>query len=115
MKLAIIADYLHAISQLLLHELHRPDNHTANIYLATEDPNALRDFVAAAPPGWTIYFDRTLCNNQFDPSCWDGFRKSRDVAVSIIARPRISTVFESSRNFLPMPPRGQPASFPQAL
>jgi len=69
MKLAIIADYLNAISQLLLHELHRPDNHTANIYLATEDPNALRDFVAAAPPGWTIYFDRTVQElNKFRPA-----------------------------------------------
>lgn len=69
MKLAIIDEYLHAISKMLIDELGRPDNTTANIYLATEDPLAVRDFMAAAPPGWKIYIDRTVEElNPFRPS-----------------------------------------------
>jgi hypothetical protein len=69
MKLAIIDEYLQAISRLLVNELGRRDNSTANIYLATEDPYAVRDFMAVAPPGWKIYLDRSVVElNPFRPA-----------------------------------------------
>ena len=52
-------EYVAAVSQLLFAS-GRPDNTTANVYLATEDPRAVEAFRNAAPSGWTIYVDRTI-------------------------------------------------------
>ena len=41
---------------------------TANIYLATEDPKAYQEFMAAKPHGWNVYADITLLEiNAFRP------------------------------------------------
>jgi hypothetical protein len=52
-------EYVDAVSQLLLAS-GRDNNQTANIYLATEDPRAVKAFTNAAPSGWNIYIDRTI-------------------------------------------------------
>ena len=61
MDLAPVSEYVEAVSRILV-DRDGPDshNHTANIYLATEDPKAAAEFLAAVPPGWTVYTDRTV-------------------------------------------------------
>mmetsp|Transcript_22490 Transcript_22490/g.37206 ORF Transcript_22490/g.37206 Transcript_22490/m.37206 type:complete len:424 (-) Transcript_22490:413-1684(-) len=66
MKLVVIQEYLDAISSLL-HETNG-HNRTANIFIATEDPKAVLEFKNATPPGWNIYYDRTVEElNSFRP------------------------------------------------
>lgn len=59
MDLASIAEYTRAISDIL-YQQGKADNSTANIYLATEDPKAVKEFQQAIPPGWKVYYDRTV-------------------------------------------------------
>jgi hypothetical protein len=64
MDLAKIDEYMDAIKQLL------PSNtqDMANIYLATEDPKALDEFLKAKPSGWNVYYDITIKElNPFRP------------------------------------------------
>lgn len=56
--LVAVQTYMDAISTLL--QETQGHNRTANIYLATEDPRAYREFKNATPAGWNIYFDRTV-------------------------------------------------------
>lgn len=56
--LVAVETYMDAISRLLLGT--QGHNRTANIYLATEDPRAYREFQNATPAGWNVYFDRTV-------------------------------------------------------
>jgi hypothetical protein len=66
MKLASIQEYHDAISSLL-HEQYG-HNRTANIFIATEDPAAVSAFKNATPPGWNVYYDRTVEElNNFRP------------------------------------------------
>jgi hypothetical protein len=67
MDLAPIAEYIEAVSTMLKIQ-GRGDNSTANIYLATEDPKAAMEFMAAVPTGWKVYVDRTVVElNNFRP------------------------------------------------
>ena len=59
MDLASIDEYTRAISDIL-YQQGKADNSTANIYLATEDPKAVKEFQEAIPPGWKVYYDRTV-------------------------------------------------------
>lgn len=57
MKRVSIAEYVQAIDQLTSNAV------TANIYIATEDPNALVEFMAFSQqerPGWKVYYDAVL-------------------------------------------------------
>ena len=56
--LVAVQTYKDAISSLL--QETQGHNRTANIYLATEDPRAYREFQNATPAGWNVYFDRTV-------------------------------------------------------
>jgi hypothetical protein len=53
MKLVTMKDYVRAIHQLLE---ERP-RQAVNIYLATEDPEAVAQFQQQAPPNWNLYID----------------------------------------------------------
>ena len=62
MELASIEEYIDAINQLTGNAT------TANIYLATEDPKALNEFLQQAPSGWKVYHDITITEiNAFRP------------------------------------------------
>ena len=62
MKLPIIQEYIDAVNLLTNNAT------TANIYLATEDPKALQEFIQIAPRGWNVYHDVTLTElNAFRP------------------------------------------------
>ncbi|KAL3945114.1 MAG: hypothetical protein SGBAC_000782 [Bacillariaceae sp.] len=54
MKLLSIQQYMNAIQQLI-QERSRP---TVNIFLATEDPEAVQQFQQQAPADWKIYVDQ---------------------------------------------------------
>jgi hypothetical protein len=58
MDLVSVEEYIKGVSDLL--EQQGRDNRTANVFLATEDPNAKQAFFDAVPPGWTVYLDRTI-------------------------------------------------------
>lgn len=51
MRLVPAEKYVEAVQKL------RQGNTTANVFLATEDPDAVQAFRAAAPPTWNIYVD----------------------------------------------------------
>lgn len=53
MKLVPMNEYIQAIHQIL-EERPRPE---VNIYLATEDPEAVAQFQKQAPPHWNVYMD----------------------------------------------------------
>lgn len=59
MDLAPIAEYVEAVSYLLRQQ-GKKDNSTANIYLATEDPKVVHEFSKGIPPGWNVFYDRTV-------------------------------------------------------
>jgi hypothetical protein len=59
MDLAPVEEYIQAISNLL-NIRGRHWNDTAHIYLATEDPRAHEEFMAAVPSSWNVYVDRTI-------------------------------------------------------
>ena len=64
MDLAKIGEYMDAIKQLLPVD----SQDMANIYLATEDPKALDEFLKAKPSGWNVYHDITIKElNAFRP------------------------------------------------
>ena len=66
MKLVPISDYIHAIQKVLDDRRRRRRNNNnndkktaaANIFLATEDPQALTEFQTLAPADWNIYVDQ---------------------------------------------------------
>lgn len=60
MDLAHETEYVTAVTQLLTERGKDANGTAAHVYLATEDPNALAAFEAAAPPAWKIYVDRTI-------------------------------------------------------
>ena len=62
-----ISDYIDAIRQILDQREEKNDSssesttrRTANIYLATEDPQAVIEFQKALPDGWNLYIDQFL-------------------------------------------------------
>ena len=69
-----ISDYIVAVNQILDQREKRENssskstkhaefasmNKTANIYLATEDPEAVREFQKALPAGWNLFVDQFL-------------------------------------------------------
>jgi hypothetical protein len=59
MDLAPAEEYTAAVSHILF-QRGQGHNRTANIYLATEDPRAVKAFLSAAEPGWKVYVDRTV-------------------------------------------------------
>jgi hypothetical protein len=59
MDLAKIDECMHAIKQLLPTD----SQDVANIYLATEDPKAVDEFLQAKPDGWNVYYDITVKKN----------------------------------------------------
>jgi hypothetical protein len=62
MDLPKIEEYISAIQTL------NQNASTANIYLATEDPKALDEFIKAKPIGWKVYHDVTIRElNAFRP------------------------------------------------
>jgi hypothetical protein len=64
MDLAKIDEYMDAIQQLL----PKDSKEMANIYLATEDPRALDEFLKVKPNGWNVYYDITIKElNAFRP------------------------------------------------
>jgi hypothetical protein len=72
MDLPSIEEYVEAVKKLLLLSSEENNSNanatTANIYLATEDPRAYQEFMAAIPPGWKVYPDITLLEiNAFRP------------------------------------------------
>ena len=61
MKLLPISDYIKGVEQILLQPSRAAEaqnNDQVNIFLATEDPKALKEFRAAAPTTWNIYVDQ---------------------------------------------------------
>ena len=75
MDLPNIQEYINAINTILGSSDIGNDNNftnrtvpTANVYLSTEDPKALEEFMDAKPPGWNVYADITLHEiNAFRP------------------------------------------------
>ena len=73
MDLPPIEEYITAVHTILAQESslndHPVSNITkANIYLATEDPKAYKEFMTAKPQGWNVYADITLHEiNAFRP------------------------------------------------
>lgn len=66
MDLAPIDEYITAVCYML--QLQGRDNTTANIYLSSEDPRAVRAFIYAVPTGWNVYTDRTVAElDEFRP------------------------------------------------
>ena len=71
-----ISDYINALQQILLDRRHRhhevqkqqgngeEKEMTANIYLATEDPAAVKEFKEAMPTGWNVFVDQFLMETQ---------------------------------------------------
>ena len=62
MELVPISLYIHGVQQILLQRQQAADlthamDDSVNIFLATEDPNAVAEFRAAAPPTWNIHVD----------------------------------------------------------
>jgi hypothetical protein len=60
-----IHDYIVAVRQII--RQRRGNNQTAetaNVFLATEDPAAVKAFRAAMPPGWKLYVDQFLTETQ---------------------------------------------------
>jgi hypothetical protein len=55
MKKVPIQDYVDGVKRILV---NRNDNDQVDIFLATEDPNAVQEFKQAAPQGWNIYVDQ---------------------------------------------------------
>ena len=56
MKKVPIQDYINGVKHILA---SRNDNQEqVNIFLATEDPNAVKEFKQAAPQDWNIYVDQ---------------------------------------------------------
>ena len=63
MDLPPIQEYVHAVKALL-----PEDSETVNIYLATEDPKAYKEFMEGIPSGWNVFSDITLHEiNPFRP------------------------------------------------
>ncbi len=60
MVLLGIQDYIDAAFKMIVDIMGRPKNSTANIYLATEDPAAVKAFVNTAPPEWKVYHDLVI-------------------------------------------------------
>jgi hypothetical protein len=54
--MAKIDDYMGGIKRLL----PSGSQDMANIYLATEDPKALDEFLKVKPNGWNVYYDITI-------------------------------------------------------
>lgn len=74
MDLPPIEEYIAAVNTILSSNRSTLDGQTianvttANIYLATEDPKAYQEFMAAKPHGWNVYGDITLQEiNAFRP------------------------------------------------
>lgn len=76
MDLPPIQEYIDAVNTILSGKSSTLDGGntttanatTANIYLATEDPKAYQEFMAAKPHGWNVYADITLLEiNAFRP------------------------------------------------
>jgi hypothetical protein len=76
MDLPPIQEYITAVNTILSGKSGTLDGNTtttaiattANIYLATEDPKAYQEFMAAKPHGWNVYADITLLEiNAFRP------------------------------------------------
>ena len=55
MKLVPIGDYIKAVHDIVE---ARGTNQTVSVFLATEDPKAVKAFQEAAPKEWTIYLDQ---------------------------------------------------------
>lgn len=63
MDLPPIQEYVDAVKALL-----PEDSETVNIYLATEDPKAYKEFMEGIPSGWNVFSDITLHEiNPFRP------------------------------------------------
>jgi hypothetical protein len=61
MDLASIPEYMDAVERLLqLRKGSSDNNETVHIYLATEDPRAVQEFLSLAPAHWKVYVDRTV-------------------------------------------------------
>lgn len=59
MDLAPIDEYINAVKEMIVLQ-NRSDSSPAHVYLATEDPKAVAEFLAAAPSDWKVYTDRTV-------------------------------------------------------
>ena len=59
MDLVPIDEYIAAVNDVLENR-KRNHNSTVNIYLACEDPNAVKAFLEAAPETWKVFVDRTF-------------------------------------------------------
>eukprot|EP00980_Cylindrotheca_fusiformis_P000606 scaffold154_cov129-Cylindrotheca_fusiformis.AAC.23 len=84
MKLVPIKDYLAAIHRLLK-ERPRP---VVNIYLATEDPNAVALFQQEAPDSWNVYVDQFY--DELSPHRLDEYNGVPKVAT--LSKGRMGTV-----------------------
>jgi hypothetical protein len=69
MELVSIEEYIRSISFMLTQVMGRPNDHKANIYLSTEDPSAVQEFMQKVPyKEWTVYVDRSVVElNPFRP------------------------------------------------
>lgn len=57
MKLVTVEEYINATTEILMTVLNRTADSPANVFLATEDPEAVRAFLEKAPSNWKIYRD----------------------------------------------------------
>lgn len=59
MKLVEIHEYVKAVQHILVERRSRgKDNETVSVYLATEDPEAVRQFQEAIPSTWILYVEQ---------------------------------------------------------
>jgi hypothetical protein len=56
MKLRKVGEYIKAVKKILKQRKMSEDE--AHIFLATEDPEALRQFTEEMPKGWEVYVDQ---------------------------------------------------------
>jgi len=64
-KKVVISEYIEAVNRILHQRGRRNDpsksiTPIANIYLATEDPEAVTEFRKALPAGWNLFVDQYL-------------------------------------------------------
>ena len=72
MDLAPASEYVEAVQKLLPSPNNNSNNNNHSsvaVYLACEDPRAVREFLQAAPADWKVYVDRTVTElNAFRPT-----------------------------------------------
>jgi hypothetical protein len=86
MTLIHVDQYVQAVRQIQI-DRNRPVE-KAHVFLATEDPRAVYEFVSSAPDGWTIYVDAYF-QEMFPHRIGDSYNSIPQMAQTLRGRPGI--------------------------